>query len=241
MPNNEKKKLTPGYWIALGIVALAVILGVVGFVLMQTQRHEPDHETSPPTSAEPTTAPEEPKLESGACDVPGGNITTVPADLRWAASAGVTWPISDSLGPVSVKDGFAVCFSRSPVGAALAAVTSQFGAVDHGTVPTMEFYVVDSPGKAIALEKSASLKSLPDQLQQYGMQLVGYRVDEYTESRALVRLVYSVPNSGTGFRALPFPMEWVQGDWRVKLQDTGVTGQAIDVNAGQFTRWSSNG
>lgn len=233
---TNRRKLTWGWWVALGFLAVVALVFGIGFAVAVSQRAAP---APAPSSSSTETAPD--LQAASGCAVPAGDFTDVPGDLRWEATGGVTWPVSDSLGPVATRDGWAVCFSRSPVGAALAAVTSQFASVDHGTVPSMQFYVIDSPGKDVALRKAGSLRSLPDQLQQYGMQLAGFRVDEYTEDRALVRLVFAMPNSETGFRALPFPMEWIDGDWRVKLQDTGATGQAVDVNVGQFTRWTGNG
>lgn len=132
-----------------------------------------------------------------------------------------------------------MCFSQSPVGASLAAVSFLFATVDRPAQEASEFYIADSPGKATSVEESGEVTSLPDQLEQYGMQLVGFRVDEYTEDRALVRLVFSSPNSQTGLVGLPYPMVWVDGDWRVKVLDNCRTGEPVPVNEGQFTRWSN--
>lgn len=237
---DPSTKSTPkrGAWffIAALIVTAALIFGTVGIIALFMM---PDKNPAP--GPRPTHSSEVPAAGRGGCDVPGGDLTAVPTDLRWEARQGVTWPVSDTLGPTEVKDTFPVCFSRSPVGAALAASTVLFAQLDHAPVATGEFYLTDAPGKTAALTAPSAGTSLPEQMQSSGLQLAGFRVDEYTPDRALVRLVFSAPNAATKFVGLPYPMVWVDGDWRVKVLDNGTTGTAVSVNEGQFTPWSHGG
>lgn len=236
---TKSKGKAPRWGIWAAIVGLAVVLGGVGLVYLLGMPDKDDAGETPPSSEQPIAPSSEPSTDG--CDAKGGNITDVPADLDWAAAAGASWPISPSLGPTSTEDGWPVCFSHSPVGAALAATAIPFATADRAPQDVSEFYIVDSPGKATAVADAADTATLPEQLEQYGMQLVGFRVDEYTEERALVRIVFSSPNSQTGYTGLPYPMVWVDGDWRLKVLDDGSTGQAVPMNDGQFTRWTNNG
>lgn len=234
MTRKNKGKIT--IWVSAGVVAAALFAGVIGIVAMQSA-------PMTPINAGDTVSPAKPDdtvSSDGACDVPGGDITAVPGDLSWETVQGISWPVSASLGPVAEKDGFPVCFSHSPVGAALAAHTVFFETMRHEPRSVSEFYVVDSPGKSKAIDDAGSLTS-EGQLASFrstGASAAGFRVDEYTGDRALVYIVLASPNARTGFRGVAFPLEWVEGDWRVRLLDTGTGGPAIDVLNGQFTEWA---
>jgi hypothetical protein len=237
--SEEKKKRSLWGLIAAGIVTAAVVIAAIGFIALlstngQSERPAVQEE---PASEEAGSAAVE---TGGACDLPSGNMTTVPDDIAWETVGGISWPTSKTLGPAGEKDGFPVCFSHSPVGAALAAITTQFETLRHPPTDVGEFYLVDSPGKPSALEsvQGRTSESQLSDLRRYGLTAAGFRVDEYTEDRALVYLVSAVPGSPTGFRGRPVPMVWVDGDWRAKVLDTGMTGQPIDVLDGQFTKWT---
>lgn len=232
---TQEKRKPSRLWIWAVIVGFAVILGGFGLVYLLGMPDK-DHIRETPSSSEPIAPTNEP--DGDKCDAPGGDITDVPTDLEWEATAGVTWPVSSSLGPTSTQDGWSVCFSQSPVGASLAAVTSLFATVTHSPEDVSKFYIAESTGKLTAVAKAGDVTGIAQQLEQYGMQLVGFRVDEFSDDRALVRLVFSSTNSQTGLVGLPYPMIWVNGDWRLKVLDDGSTGQAVPVNEGQFTRWS---
>lgn len=222
-----------GLWIAGGVVAIAVVVGVVGLTLPRASTPDPTDTGTPSTA--PTSA--------GGCSSIANDSTAVPTDLRWTASAGVTWPVSDSLGPTSVDAGFPDCFARSPIGAALAAVTSVYSVVDHDPIEAFDFYTVDSPSKAKVIEEAKALSGdqpdLARQLSENGMALVGFQIREYDSSRAAVSLVYSMASSSTGFRTIPRTMVWANGDWRAKLDDTGSFGESVDIDFGSFIRWSN--
>lgn len=236
MTGNNKRRTT--LWVSAGIVTAAVLAGGIGVGTMIAQTATPADRDA--AAASPTGEPNLAPVREGACDVPGGDITAVPADLSWETVQGFSWPVSPSLGPTAIRDGFPVCFSHSPIGAALAANTVLFETLRHEPSSVSAFYAVDSVGKAAAVEDASDLSS-SDQLSNLrsnGMSLAGYRIDEYTADRALVYLVLATPDGRTGYRGMPFPLVWVDGDWRVKVLDTGKTGRGIDVLEGQFVEWT---
>ncbi|MFS0853875.1 hypothetical protein [Microbacterium sp. 179-I 3D4 NHS] len=178
-----------------------------------------------------------------SCDAPVGEFERAPDDLRWEAVDGVSWPVSDSLGPTANQDGWAVCFSRSPVGAALAATSMLFAAAEHSGVDVTEFYMIDSPGKTAALEDARSTDT-PDfvaDMRETGMTPVGFRVDEYTPDRASLQLVFSLPQSRTGYVGIPITTVWTGGDWRLKVLDDGTLSEVSEMTADDFAMWVNPG
>jgi hypothetical protein len=199
---------------------------------------------APPRATE-TSSVSVPELAERAesCHAPIGEFAHAPDDLRWEAIDGASWPVSDSLGPTANQDGWAVCFSRSPVGAALAATSILFAAVEHSAVDVTEFYMIDSPGKTAALEtaRTTDAADFVAGLRETGMTLVGFRVDEYTPDRASIQLVFSLPQSKTGYAGMPLTMVWTDGDWRLKVLDDGTISEASEMTAGDFEMWVSPG
>lgn len=238
-PKEKGKAPHWGVWAA--IVAAAVILGGIGLVFLLGMPDKDDTGETPPSTSEPTTPTSEPSTDK--CDVPGGDITAVPTDLEWDAADGITWPVSPSLGPTSSEDGWPVCFSHSPVGVALAASTVLLGTLGRDQAEIIEFFVADSPGKPVALSEAGTSADVAQSIKDKGLQIAGFRVDEYEADRASVTLVFSQPNAQTGFVGLEYTFVWVDNDWRMRVLDDGSAGagQAIPVNDGQFTKWTSNG
>jgi hypothetical protein len=238
--SNRASKIT--LWGSVGVLGAAVIAALVIFFLPSG-----DATDTPDVAATTSPAPASstPSADAGGmgCEAPASDDREVPSDLRWAAVDGVTWPVSDSIGPTTTTDGFPACFEHSPVGAALAAVTFLYSQVDHSPLDSTEFYVADSMGKDVLLEqlRGNPPSEFKESLEENGVTMVGFHIEEYDENRAAVRLVLRFPGSATGQRGLPFPMVWADGDWKVKPLDTGSTGQATDVGPTEYTPWTAVG
>lgn len=231
-------------WTAAVILAIAVIVGGISVGMSIFAPANPDTNSTPvpvvtESSAPATSAPTS-TAQAGGCDVPAGDTSlrpAIPKDLRWIASQGLTWPVSATYGPTKEKDGFGVCFARSPLGAALAASSMLYSQYNgHSTKEMTQFYVVDSPGKQIALGNAGAGSSASD-FAKMGANIAGFMVDEFTPDRVGVTLVFSYPQSDTGYIGLPYTLVWVDGDWRIKLLDNGGTGQAVKPVQGQFVQW----
>lgn len=236
MSKASTSKIT--LWLSIGVLVIAIIAALVIFLVPSDTPKPSTEEPQQPTSAPTETS----AVGAVGCAAPASDERDVPSDLRWEAKEGVTWPVSDSVGPTAVTDGFAACFQRSPAGAALAAVTALYAQIDHPVLQTGEFYLADSPGKKAALEgvTQSTQSQLKQQLEANGVSLVGFQIEQYDGTRAAVRLVLRYPESATGLRGLPYPMEWVDGDWKVMPLDSGSTGQASDVSEGEYTPWAAN-
>ncbi|TYC96597.1 hypothetical protein FQ377_13800 [Arthrobacter echini] len=158
----------------------------------------------------------------------------MPDDLRWEAEAGWTWPVSDTYGPTQDKDGYGVCFARSPLGAALMGV-SLIVESNLGSQPeAIELYVMESPGKEVYRKTLAGEAPETDP----GV-FSGFIVDSFTPDEAQITLVVSVPGSPTGYAGIPETFRWVDGDWKLKVLDDGnlFAGEFVTPSSGDFIAW----
>lgn len=237
MSDRQPRKGGAWLFIAAGIVVIALVLTIAGLVWPRDS-DEPTTEPTPSQSEPASSASSTP--EDGACGMPENDSSTVPDDLRWEAASGVTWPVSDSLGPASSEDGLPTCFAHSPVGAALAATSIMFALAENTPADVMAFYAVESPGRdALIAASTGGAGEFAQNLRTAGLSLVGFQVLEYSGDRATVALVYSAPGTVTGYQGTPLTLEWVDGDWRLKPLDDGSLGAPTPARLGQFVEWGS--
>jgi hypothetical protein len=216
------------WWAAIAVV---FIIAVLAFLILV----KPASQNAP--QAQESTAP-----ATEGCNVPEGDTSSKPAmpeDLRWEARNGWTWPVSDTYGPTQTKDGYGVCFARSPLGAALAAVSMNASANVMDARGAGETYMLDSKGKDVLLGKTpegpAATTPVP---------FSGFIVDSFNKDEAAITLVVSTAASSSGYAGLPLTFQWVDGDWKLKLLDDGSSfvGQPPVPVKGSFVEWvASNG
>lgn len=209
-------------------VAVVFVVAILLFLILV----KPAGTTPPnPVAVETTKA-------TGQCDVPDGDTSSKPAmpqDLRWEAENGWTWPVSDTYGPTETKDGFPACFARSPLGAALTAVSMNAAGNLVNARQAGEFYGIDSPGKEILLNKT------PDKAARTTpVTFAGFIVDSFTQDEASITLVVATAATSSGYAGLPLTFRWVDGDWKLKILEDGSTfvGQPPVPVKGRFVEWS---
>lgn len=227
------------FWGAAGVVVLALVAGTVGLLLPRADA--PQGQPAPTAAAAPGTD----SGDGAGCERTSSS-REVPGDLRWTASKGVTWPVSDTVGPTRVVEGFPVCFEHSPIGAALAATSMLYAMVDHSAESTSAFWATDSPGKAKYVETGRELDAtgknpIVDGLAAQGGTVAGFRIDDYTGDTALVRVVFKVPGSQRGYTGIAAQMVWTDGDWRYRANDLGGGALPVDLFADEFTGWGRDG
>lgn len=232
---NESPKKSGGLrpritlWASLAILAVVVIIAV----FLVSNPVEEDTAASPSASQEPT----ETAAASGECDVPAGDTSAMPElpeDLRWEAESGWTWPVSDTYGPTQDKDGYGVCFARSPLGAALMGV-SVIAEGNTGSQPeAIELYIAESPGKEV-YRKTLSGEAPTTTPAVFS----GFIVDSFSPDEARVTLVAANTGSPTGYVGIPETFRWVDGDWKLQVLDDGriFQGQPTTPAAGDFISW----
>ncbi|MEV7574365.1 hypothetical protein AB0P28_14830 [Pseudarthrobacter sp. NPDC089323] len=231
-----------GAGIAAAIVlALVVLVVIVAIVLSFVAPAKPGAQ-APQESTAAQSPSAEPAKDSAACSVPAGDTSfrpKIPADLRWQAAQGLAWPTSGSVGPTKTRDGFPVCFARSPLGAALFGLTvmnEQYKG--HSPAELLKFYVAESPGKEVALKLGGTGGSAADTAAA-GITPAGFITDSFTPDEAQVTLVLASPGTETGYTGMPFTYLWVDGDWRLKVLDSGkpFAGTVSAPVKGQFVEW----
>lgn len=225
-PSPRGKKVT--LWAS--VIILVLIAGMAVLIFTNPAKNDPDAGAPAQDAAATPTAKE-------GCEVPAGDTSStpdMPMDLRWEARDGWTWPVSDTYGPTQKKDGYGVCFARSPLGAALMAVNfnSATNVLDKNRA--VDLYLADSPGKKVQLAKPASEGSTP-------ISYSGFITDSFTPDHAQVTLVFSTPDTATGFTGLPLSFRWVDGDWKQEVLDDGslFRGQAVEPQRGDFVEWKA--
>jgi hypothetical protein len=208
-------------------IAVAFVIAIMLFLILV----KPAETTVPPSPAAAETT-----KATGSCDVPAGDTSSKPAmpkDLRWKADKGWTWPVSDTYGPTKTKDGYGVCFARSPLGAALMAVSLTSSGNTLNSRKSLDLYVMDSPGKDVYLARPDSQSS------QVPTTYSGFIVDSFTPDEAQVTMVFATDKSTTGFAGIPQTFRWVGGDWKLKVLDDGkiFAGQPVYPPSGHFVAW----
>ncbi|MEJ1816023.1 hypothetical protein [Clavibacter michiganensis] len=257
---SKRERNTDGFWVrarrgwnskptAIGAVVILVLVMIVVLASTALGIFAPvrDGQATPTASApEPATAESVPPAEpsSRACDVTVSDTSSkpsIPADLTFKTGAsGVTWPVSKSAGPTKVIDGFDSCFARSPLGAALAAQSAIYSQYDaaHSVTDSLNHYIADSPGKATSVALSAKTNDA-DALRTSGMNPAGFIVDAFAQDRADLTLVFSRPDSPTGYVGIPCSVIWLNDDWRIHVLDNGelASGRGTTPSKGDFVAW----
>jgi hypothetical protein len=216
------------WWAAIAVV---FIVAVLAFLILTKPAQQ-----NVPQTADTTTKP------TDGCNVPAGDTSSKPAmpsDLRWEADKGWTWPVSDTYGPTQTKDGFPVCFARSPLGAALTAVSMNASANVTSARKAVELYTMESKGKEVLLGKTPEEPAATSPAS-----FAGFIVDSFSEDEAAITLVIETPISTSGYTGLPLTFRWIDGYWKLKVIDDGsmFVGQPPVPVKGGFVEWvGSNG
>lgn len=227
---------------AAAVLVLVLLVVIVALVLSFTapakeSTQPPERTASAPAS--PAASSAQPSADTG-CNVPAGDTSLrpkLPADLGWASLNGLSWPVSHTVGPTKTQDTYPVCFARSPLGAALSGTNFLYQSWAGDLRAATDFYAIDSPGKAAlkAMPRTDNAKKLSDA----GWTAAGFMVDAFTPSEAQVSVVFSTPGSQTGYTGFPLTLDWVDGDWRIKVLDSGSlwAGSPSTPVKGQFVEW----
>lgn len=220
----------PGFLIAAGLIALAVIGGVVVALAPDGDDPEP--------GPEPSTAP-------ATATATGAGPAALPTTIPTVAPDGVTWqlvgqaavPVSATAGPSRVADGVAAGYAHTPVGALIAAAQistrAGYAAGEDSWAPTIDRQFVASADRdrlLAALRNVGDSPSAPGELSQ----IAGFQYLSYTPDSAVVGLVYRAPAAGSArYHVLTLTLVWRDGDWRMVAPPggawTSVNRQAADL------------
>jgi len=175
---------------------------------------------APPGGSPPATAP-----GAGQAGRPAGCSTTgtdqtiptsPPAGVTWSLTGGIAVPSSATDGPKLHGDaGIAYCYSRTPLGAILAASN-----LAQGTGGPQELQNAVLKYSLVPNQYAAQVAATPATSggSSGGIQLAGFRVITYSPDQASIALSYQVPGQTDRYPQLTLAMQWYAGDWRVVPQ-----------------------
>ncbi len=170
--------------------------------------------SSPTSSSTPAVSP------SDAC--PAGLVSDVlpasaPVDVVWRATSVAPVPVSKTWGPYrTTTSGLPRCFSHSPVGAVIAAVSINTWLFSTQWRTVLATQIARNPGYT-ALQ--AGLESQPPDGSAGTDTVVGFNIAEYTPTGATVDLVIKGANGGVD--ACPLAVQWSASDWQLAPRPDG--------------------
>jgi hypothetical protein len=194
----------------------------------------PAPDSSPPT----TPASRTPSVATEQC--PRGLVSdALPAqsatDITWHATAVAPVPVSPTYGPLRTdSDALPICFSHSPMGAAIAVETIDAWLFSTRWRTVLATHVAQTPGYA---EFLTALEADPPDGSPDIDTLVGFNVVAYTPAVASIELVYRGSNGG--LVGCPVSAQWTRGDWQLATRPDGTITPATcpSVDPGTFIAW----
>lgn len=189
-----------------------------------------------PASSSPSTA----STSASAEECPRGLVSDVlPAqaatDITWHATSVAPVPVSPTYGPLRTdSDALPICFSHSPMGAAIAVETIDAWLFGTKWRTVLATHVAQTPGYA---EFLTALEADPPDGSPDIDTLVGFNVVAYTPAVASIELVYRGANGG--LVGCPVSAQWTRGDWQLATRPDGTITPATcpSVDPGTFIAW----
>ncbi len=241
-------------------IGSAVLLGLVAVALVIVLIHAATSSSSgTPTAASPPGAPPGSTAQAGGAASPSGAPpatsagagqgrpagcsttgtdqtvpTSPPTGVTWSLASGVAVPSSAADGPkLRAPGGVGYCYSRTPLGAVLAASNLGMGtgplqdilksSLEHSAVPNEYAQAATDP-------TSGGGGAPPGDIQ-----LAGFRIITYSPEQASIALSYRVAGNTDSYSQLTFAMQWYEGDWRDVPQpgpSSAVTNGTVPTLAG---------
>ena len=231
----------PGFIIAAALVVALIAATIVIFLLPKGQS------TAQPTPAESSSAAAispSASAETGesVCGLPSSSETSLGSapPSEWELVGKMATPKEPEIGPGRTDEGgFRSCFAQSPTGALYAAMNvaalGSAGSTELNQKLADKLLVPGAGRDAAMREVTAGTKSTAPSTP---IQVEGFLIKSYTPSEADIDLAFSTEAGALG--STTFSMRWLDGDWKVKPADSGVTfgniSQLRDLSG--FILWS---
>ena len=220
--------------IVVGAIVLAAIVVLVTSLLGGGDNHaDPTPAPTTSMSADPGSA------DPSVCGLEGfeetNSLTTAPGN-EWELVGTVAAPTdAKGTGPGTIDDGFRSCYAHTAEGALFAAVNYVALASDSRNVPRLPELVEPGPGRDAALAAGGSGGSSSTRLQ-----VAGFQINSYSAEEAVVDIAWNVTSSGSALVSMPVVLHWVDGDWKIVLDDNGQPPFAASPleNLGGYIPWA---
>lgn len=223
--NNPFTK--PGFIIAAALVLALIAATIVIFLLPKGQENT---QPAPASSRSSSSATASPSPSAGAnesvCGLPSSKETalgTAP-NTKWELVGKMATPADpETFGPgLTDESGFRSCFAHSPTGALYAAMN--VAALGSSGSAELQQKLADKllvPGtgrdaamREVTADAETTAPSTP-------IQVRGFLMRSYSPTEANIDLAFETDKGALG--RLTVSMRWIDGDWKVKPADDGVT------------------
>ena len=233
----------PGFIIAAALVVALIAAAVIIFILPKGQDTAQPAPASSPDSASAAPTKSADAAGKSVCGLPSSTETalgTAPKS-KWELVGKMAVPTDPKTsGPgLTDADGFRSCFAHSPTGALYSAMN--VGALGSAGSPQLEVKLADKllvPGMGRDTAMKEAANSSASTGSDTTIQVKGFSIKSYTASEANVDLAFET-NKGVLVHTI-LSMRWMDGDWKVKPADDGVTfsgvSQLSDLSG--FILWS---
>ena len=233
----------PGFIIAAALVVALIAATVIIFLLPKGQGNAQTAPAPAETSGSATVSPgASPEADASVCGLPSSSETSLGSapTSEWELVGKMATPMDPKVGPGTTDEsGFRSCFAHSPTGALYAAMNvaalGSSGSTELQQKLADKLLVPGSGRDAAMREVAADTKSTAPSTP---IQVKGFLIKSYTPSEADIDLAFSTDTGALG--RTTFSMRWLDGDWKVKPADNGVTfgniSQLRDLSG--FILWS---
>ncbi|MCF3140939.1 hypothetical protein LRQ04_16930 [Paenarthrobacter sp. AR 02] len=213
----------PGFIIAAALVVALIAAAIVIFLVPKGQ------ENAQPVAADSSSAAAaSPSAHAAAgksvCGLPAGKETALGAapKSKWELVGKMAAPTDPrTFGPGLTDDtGFRSCFAQSPTGALYSAVN--LVALGSSKSQQMNIKLADklmAPGAGREAAKQQAMTLDPSTGSNDTVQVRGFLLKSYTPNEANIDLAFQT-SGGKLFHAV-LPLQWLDGDWKVKVSDAG--------------------
>ena len=234
----------PGFIISAALVVALIAAVVVIFLLPKNQDSAQSAPAPTEAGSSAVSSPSDSKSAGDSvCGLPAGSETalgTAPTS-KWELVGRMATPTDpETFGPgVTDESGFRSCFANSPTGALYAAMN--VAALGSSDSPELVAKLSDKllvPGAG----RDAAMKEVSEGRMSSGdsstIQVRGFLIRSYTSSEADIDFAFET-NEGVLARTT-MSMRWIDGDWKVKPADTGMTYSGVSQlrDLSGFLLWS---
>lgn len=225
-----------------GFVIAAIIVGAIvlaAIIVLVTSLSRGSDNNAAPTAAPTTSSSADPNAaDPSVCGLEGFEETSslnAAPENGWELVGTVAAPTDPAVGPGTVDDGFRSCYAHTAEGALFAAVTYVALASDSRNVSRLPELVEPGLGRDAALAAGGGAASSSTRVQ-----VAGFKVNSYSADEAVVDIAWSVTSSGGALVSMPLVLHWVDGDWKIVLDDNGQPPFAASPlqNLGGYVPWA---
>lgn len=201
--------------VALVVVAALVLTAVNVFGGSEDSQAKPKGEGSSSKSENESVCGLKPGKSSET------TLTSAPPKTEWRLVDRMAAPKVEGSGPGKIEDDqFGYCFAQSPTGAVVAA--ANIGASTNSSerqVKTYDKLAVPGPGRDKILKSLKQGDPGTGAPEGVSVQIAGFKVQRYSAKEATVDLAVEV--DGESYMSAPMDLRWVDGDWKVVVNDDG--------------------